>query len=121
MTASRSTVPPPRVLLHLPDRRRRLVDPEDVYYLEADGDDTLVRLRGARPLRDVRRLGELLEKLEPLGFVRVHRNHAVNPRHVRELRPARQREGWELRLEPPVNKLLPMSRTGHSALLAVLG
>ena len=121
MTAPRPASLPPRVLLHLPDLRRRLVDPDDLYYLEADGDDTLVRLRGARHLRDVRRLGELLEKLEPLGFVRVHRKHAVNPRHVRELRPTRERDGWELRLEPPVNKILPMSRSGHSALLDVLG
>ena len=120
MTVSPPASPPLRIVLHLADRRRRLVDPEDVYYLEADGDDTLVRLRGARPLRDVRRLGEILEKLEPLGFVRVHRNHAVNPRHVRELRPTREREGWELRLEPPVNKVLPMTRFGRAALLAVL-
>lgn len=46
-----------RVLLHV--RRgswqvKRAVDPADVYFLEADGGDTLVRLRGSCRLRDVR-------------------------------------------------------------------
>ena len=120
MTASRPTAPL-RVLLHLRDRRRRLVDPEDVYYLEADGDDTLVRLRGARPLRDVRRLGEILEKLAPLGFVRVHRNHAVNVRQVLEIRRRRGQADWEVKLEPPVNRVLPVSRMYLKRLWAAFG
>jgi len=108
-----------RVLLHLRDRRR-LVDAEDIYYVEARGDDTDVRLRGARPLRDVRPLGELIDELAALGFVRVHRNHAVNLRHVRELRPVKRGDGWEIRLEPPVNKILATSRAGYTALLVAL-
>ncbi|MCG6926185.1 MAG: hypothetical protein LJF30_12830 [Acidobacteria bacterium] len=43
-----------RVLLHLAGRRRRVVEAEDIYYLEAQGDETDVRLRAARRLRDVR-------------------------------------------------------------------
>ncbi len=110
----------PRAVLHLAGHRRRVVDADQIYYVEAVGDDTDVRLRGAKPLRDVRKPGEVLAVLEPLGFVRVHRNHAVNLRHVRELRPAKRGSGWEVRLEPPVNKVLPMSRSGHAALLAAL-
>jgi len=106
-----------KTLLHLAGRRRRVVDADDIYYLEAHGDETAVRLRGARPLRDVRSLGEVLEDLAPRGFVRIHRNHAVNPGRVREIRPDVDGAGWEVRLEPPVNKVLPVSRRSHAALV----
>jgi DNA-binding LytR/AlgR family response regulator len=104
-----------KVLLHLAGRRRRVIDADDIYYLEAQGDETDVRLRAARRLRDVRSLGEVLKEIEPLGFVRIHHNHAVNPGHVREIRPSGS--GWEVRLEPPVNKVLPVSRRSLQALL----
>lgn len=62
-----------------------------------------------------RSLGEVLEEVGALGFVRIHHNHAVNPGHVREIRPAGS--GWEVRLEPPVNKVLSVSRRSLQALL----
>ncbi|MCG6925642.1 MAG: hypothetical protein LJF30_10055 [Acidobacteria bacterium] len=49
-----------KAVLHLTGRRRRVLDAEDIFYLEAQGDETDVRLRGARRLRDVRSLGEVL-------------------------------------------------------------
>jgi DNA-binding LytR/AlgR family response regulator len=106
--------------LRLDRERRRLVDASDVFYLEADGATTLVRLRGARPLRDVRRLPELLKGLDALGFARIHRSFAVNLLRVGELR--RQRDGvdWEVRLEPPVNRVLPVSRGQLPKLLELL-
>jgi DNA-binding LytR/AlgR family response regulator len=107
-----------KALLHLAGRLRRVVDADDIYYVEAQGDETDVRLKGARPLRDVRSLGEVLKDLGPLGFVRVHRNHAVNTGRVGEIRPAASGSGWEVRLEPPVNKVLPVSRRSMTALLA---
>jgi len=67
-----------------------------------------------RRLRDVRSLGEILDEFGALGFVRIHNSHAVNAGHVREIRPAGS--GWEVRLEPPVNKVLPVSRRLVSAL-----
>jgi DNA-binding LytR/AlgR family response regulator len=99
-----------KTLLHLTGRRRRVVDADDIYYLEAQGDETDVRQRGARRLRDVRSLGEMMNVLAPLGFVRIHRNHAVHPGRVREIRPDADGSGHEVRLEPPVNKVLPVSR-----------
>jgi len=105
-----------KAVLHLAGRRRRVLDADDIYYLEAQGDETDVRLKGARRLRDVRSLGEVLEELGPLGFVRIHRNHAVNPGRVREIRPEGD-SGWEVRLEPPVNKVLPVARRSLAALL----
>ncbi len=107
-----------KALLHLAGWLRRVVDADDIYYLEAPGDETDVRLRGARPLRDIRSLGEVLEELGPLGFVRIRRNHAVHSGRVREIRPAASGPGWEVRLEPPVNKVLPVSRRSLTALLA---
>lgn len=67
-----------RILLHLTDGRRVPVDPDEIYLLETAEGDTAVRLRSRRRLRDVRRLGDLVEPLAPHGFVRIHRGHAVN-------------------------------------------
>ena len=69
-----------RVLIHVSELRRVPVDPNDVYFLEAVGDDTLVRLRSKRRLQDLHPLGTLLRQFTPYGFLRIHRNHAVKIR-----------------------------------------
>ncbi len=104
-----------RILLHLPDGRRIPVDPREIYLVEADGGETLVRARHARTLTDVRQLGELFNFLAPFGFAMIHRSWAVNLRRVREIRPAAD-GGWEVKLDPPVNRVLPVSRRRVSAL-----
>ncbi len=104
-----------KILLHLKDRRRLVVNAHDVYYLEARRDETDIRLRGARQLLDVRSLGEVMKELGPAGFVRIHRNHAVNPGRVREIRLVGR--AWQVQLEPPVNKVLPVSRGSLASLL----
>ena len=48
-----------RVLINVSELPRVPVDPSNVYFLEAVGDDTLVRLRSKRRLRDLRPLGTL--------------------------------------------------------------
>jgi DNA-binding LytR/AlgR family response regulator len=63
------------------------VDPAEIYLLETAEGDTSVRPRSRRQLRDVRRLGDLVELLAPHGFVQIHRSYAVNLRRVREIRP----------------------------------
>ena len=108
-----------RVLLHLAEYRRVPIDPADVYFLEAVGDETLVRTRRARRLRDVRSLGELSPFFTPI--LRVHHNHAVNLGRIREIRRRRKGEDWELKLEPPVNRVLPVSRTQIGRLLKAYG
>jgi DNA-binding LytR/AlgR family response regulator len=100
-----------RVLLHLGRDRRRAVDPVDVYFLEAVGEATLVRLKSPQRLRDVRAIGELLPLLARFGVVRIHRNHAVNVAHVLEVRQRDAAAGWEVKLEPPVNAVLAVGRT----------
>jgi DNA-binding LytR/AlgR family response regulator len=100
----------PRVLLHLGPGLREAVDPDDVVFVEAAGDDTRVRTRRGRVIRDVRPIAELAGRLAARGFVRVHRNHLVNPAHVRLVRRRDGGADWEVRLAPPVNAVLPVSR-----------
>ena len=104
-----------RILLHLQDGRRIPVDPQEIYLLEAEGGETLVRTRHAQPLTDVRQLSELIDIFGPLGFSQIHRSWAINLRRVREIRPA-PGGGWEVKLDPPVNRVLPVSRRRISAL-----
>jgi DNA-binding LytR/AlgR family response regulator len=99
-----------KVLLHLSDGLRRPVDPATIYYLEAVSGNTRVRRRGARPIEDVRELGEVARAWRALDFVRIHRNHAVNADHILEIRRRRSGDRWEVKLAPPVNKVLPVSR-----------
>lgn len=113
-----------RVLLHVRRGSRvvkRAVDPADVYFLEAEGGDTLVRLRSARRLRDVRRLVEVAPLFEPFGFLPIHRAYAVNLRRVRELRPRDDGPDWEVKLDPPVNRVLPVARGELARLEAAFG
>lgn len=72
-----------RILLHLQDGRRIPVDPREIYVLEAEGGETLVRTRHAQPLTDVRQLSELIDAIEPVGFAQIHRSWAVNLRRMR--------------------------------------
>jgi DNA-binding LytR/AlgR family response regulator len=111
---------PGHVLLHVSDGLRELVNVDDVFYLEAVGDETRVRRRGARTLVDVRPLGELLPLFESHGFLQIHRSHAVNLRRIRQLRRRERGRDWEVKLEPPVNRVLPVSRDAYPSLVAAL-
>ena len=107
--------------MHVGRSRRRLVDPAEVFLLEAEGAGTAVRLKGRTPILDSRSLAEVAAVFEPYGFVRVHRNHAVNLALVRELRRRQGSDDWELRMEPPVNRVLPIARGELEGVLARLG
>ena len=109
-----------RVLLHLVDGRRVPVDPHEIYCLSVDDGNTLVRTRRAVGLIDVRQLSEIMEHFENHGFVQVHRSWAVNLRKIREIGPPRDR-GWEIRLDPPVNLVLPVSRRRVGDVWALFG
>jgi len=98
-----------------------LVDAGDVYFLEAEGDETIVRLRRRRRFRTSDRLGDLARRLAPAGFLRIHREYVVNLERVRLVRRRADGQDWEVRLEPPVNAVLPVSRGRAGELLARLG
>ena len=110
-----------QILLHLGRDLRRVVDVAEVYYLEATGQVTKVRLRSAKELRDTRSLGEMVGVLGAFGVVRVHRNHAVNLRHVVEIRRRDAEADWEVVLAAPVNRVLPVGRTYLARLWAAFG
>ena len=97
------------------------LDPAEVFLFEADGDETVVRIRGRRRLCDVRSLGELMRLLPPGVFVLVHRAVAINVDRVAEVRRRPGERDWELRLEPPVNLVLPIARGRLAALWAAYG
>jgi len=100
---------PNRILIHISRNEHRVLDPDDVYYLRAKGGETEVRLRSRTPLVDVRPIGEIAPLFEPFGFVRIHREHVVNIAHIRLLRLQADGRDWELKLEPPVNGVLPIA------------
>lgn len=100
-----------RVLLHLENGRRVPIDLAEVFFLEAGGDQTEVRTRGRRRLRDLRSLAEVMARFPAGSLVQVHRRYAVNIDRVDEIRRRDGGRDWELKLEPPVNRVLPVSRT----------
>jgi DNA-binding LytR/AlgR family response regulator len=68
----------------------------------------------------VRELAEMLPLLEVHRFYRVNRSQAVNLRRVREIRRDAA-GGWELKLDPPVNRVLPISRRRVAGLWEAFG
>ena len=112
---------PHRILIHISRSEHRVLDPDGVYFLRASGGETEIRLRSRTPLVDVRPIGEVAPLFEPFGFVRIHREHAVNPAHIRLLRLQADGRDWELKLEPPVNRVLPIARDRLKGLRAALG
>jgi DNA-binding LytR/AlgR family response regulator len=109
------------VVVHISRSEHRVLDPEDVYYLRAKGGETEVRLRSRTPLVDVRPIGGLEPLFEPFGFVRIHREHAVNIARFRLLRLQADGRDWELKLDPPVNIVLPIARDRLAGLRTALG
>ena len=112
---------PHRILIHISRSEHRVLDPDDVYYLRASGGETEIRMRSRTPLVDVRPIGEVAPLFEPFGFVRIHREHAVNIAHIRLLRLQADGRDWELKLEPPVNRVLPIARDRLEELRTTLG
>jgi DNA-binding LytR/AlgR family response regulator len=56
-----------------------------ITHLEAQ--DNYVRIWAGRPYRRKETLASLVGRLDPATFLRIHRSHAVNLGHVRELAP----------------------------------
>jgi DNA-binding LytR/AlgR family response regulator len=71
-------------------------------------------------LVDIRPIGDLMASFEHHGFVRIHREHAVNIAHIRLLRLQPDGRDWEVKMEPPVNRVLPVARDRLAILRAVL-
>ena len=86
-----------------------LVELDSIYYFEARGDDTLVRTRRKNRYRSVEPIGEVARRLPQPPFVHCHREYIVNLDRVCALIPRTSRD-YDFRLDPPVNKRIPVSR-----------
>ena len=64
----------------------RLVSRSSVLFLKAEGDYVRIHTDSGRFLVRAA-LGEMEQRWEPVGFVRVHRSYLVNLRRAREIRP----------------------------------
>ena len=106
-----------RMLVWTSAQEATVVEPMDVYWIEAEGSTTWIRLRGRDRLRDHRPIADVIAALAPFGFLRIHRNHAVNLRRVGEIRRRIAGGDWEVKLEPPVNRVLPVARGREKELI----
>ena len=97
-----------------------LIEIDGVFYLEARGEDTLIQTRRKKPYKSLQRLGELAKKLPTPAFVRCHREYIVNLNRVRVLIPRNSRD-YDLRLDPPVNRRIPIARQRLEKIRKILG
>ena len=97
-----------------------LIEIDGIFYLEAQGEKTLIRTRRKKPYKSVQRLGELAKRLPAPAFVRCHREYIVNLNRVRSLTP-RSSRGYDLKLDPPVNRRIPIARNRLENINKVLG
>ncbi len=89
---------------------------DEVDYIEAQADYVAFHHAGRSHLK-AQRISELEAQLDPRRFVRVHRSFIVNLRQVLALERT-ESSGHAVRLQS--GKRLPVSRSGHERLLAVL-
>jgi DNA-binding LytR/AlgR family response regulator len=97
-----------------------LIEIGGIFYLEARGEDTLIRTKRKKPYKSIQRLGKLAKKLPTPSFVRCHREYIVNLNRVRSLTPRSTRD-YDLRLDPPVNRRIPIARDRLDKIRKILG
>jgi len=61
------------------------LDPDSIIRCEADGNYTRIYVTGSAAIFTARTLKEFDELLQSQGFIRVHRTHLVNKKHIRSL------------------------------------
>jgi two-component system LytT family response regulator/two-component system response regulator LytT len=96
-----------------------LFAPDEVYYLQAREHDSLVRTARRGPYRSSMRLPALEKRLPTPPFFRCHESYLVNLARVRMI--VKRGRDLRLRLDPPVNKLIPVARARAAALRRLLG
>lgn len=96
-----------------------LINPGDIYYVEAEGDHAIIQVETGR-LSTQFTLSELEERLKRSGFFRAHRGYLVNLQHVVEVIPF-TRDSFSLRLDDAGGTLIPLSKGAASELRELLG
>jgi DNA-binding LytR/AlgR family response regulator len=97
-----------------------LLEKDQIFFIEAEGDDSLIRTARKTMRRHSERLEQVEERLPSPPFFRIHRSYIVNLDRVYELR-SRGSDEWEVKMDPPVNKVLPVSRRRMEELRKLLG
>ncbi len=99
--------------------RMRLVKLADIRYVEANGHVVTARTFDA-DLRWKGSLAEAASRLEPAGFLRVHRAYLVNPERVVEVEPFFG-GAYLLRVDDKARSEVPISRNYFPAVRRALG
>jgi len=99
--------------------RMRLVKLADIRYVEAKGHVVTARTFDA-DLRWKGSLAEAASRLEPAGFLRVHRAYLVNPERVVEVEPFFG-GAYLLRVDDKARSEVPISRNYFPAVRKALG
>jgi two-component system response regulator LytT len=110
-----------RIGLRMEEGRFEFVDDDEIFSIEADGHDAVVRTRSKKVYRSTGRLAKLAERLTDSRFFSPHRSWVVNLDRVREVRRRDNSDEWELKLDPPVNTVIPVARDRKVALFHRLG
>ena len=97
-----------------------LVENAGIYYVEAEVDDSLIRTARKTPYAHLEPLEDVEARLPSPPVFRIHRSYIVNLDRVYELRSRGDGE-WEVKMDPPVNKVLPVSRRRMDEFRAMLG
>ncbi len=97
-----------------------LLEKDKIFYVEAEGDDSIVRTARKKVYKHVEPLDEVEARLTSPPFFRIHRSYIVNLERVYALRSRGDGE-WEVKMDPPVNKVLPVSRRRMKELRELLG
>lgn len=61
---------------------------DEITYVEGARDYQYIHLVGKEPVRLRTSINALLQQLEPLGFIRIHKGYVVNFRYIRRIDPA---------------------------------
>lgn len=117
-TAPTGAEAPRRVALE-DGERTRLVKVAEIRYVQANGHTVTARI-GDGDLRWKGSLADAAERLEPAGFLRVHRAYLVNPERVVEMEPFFG-GSYLLRVDDKARSEVPVSRGYLPAVRKALG
>ena len=66
-----------------------LLKPEDIHYVKADLSEVMIRTAKGFSYYG-QKISDLYEKLEPFGFVRIHRSYLINTNEIKEIKTIEQ-------------------------------
>jgi two-component system LytT family response regulator len=61
-----------------------LLNPQEIHYVKADLSEVMIRSAKGFSYY-AQKISDLYEKLEPLGFVRIHRSYLININEIKEI------------------------------------